>query len=78
MALGSKDANKKLGVIYSPFHGTGGRMVPKLLQLRNFERLKTVSEQMVPTVIFPHYLPRILKIQKPLDWLWRRQMMMMT
>ena len=53
MALGSKDANKKLGVIYSPFHGTGGRMVPKLLELRNFERLKTVSEQMVPNGDFP-------------------------
>ena len=28
-------------------------MFPKLLQLRNFERLKTVSEQMVPNGDFP-------------------------
>ena len=28
-------------------------MVPKLLELRNFERLKTVSEQMVPNGDFP-------------------------
>ena len=34
LSLGKKKNNNKLGLIFSPLHGTGGRLVPKLLKLQ--------------------------------------------
>ena len=35
-------------MIFTPLHGTGGRLVPELLQQQGFENVKVVKEQMVP------------------------------
>ena len=32
LSLGERENNNKLGVVYTPLHGTGGRLVPKLLR----------------------------------------------
>jgi phosphoglucomutase len=40
--------NKKLGVVFTPLHGTGGRLVPELLRQQGFEKVKVVAEQMLP------------------------------
>ena len=46
--MGKVEYNKKLGVVYSPLHGTGARLVPKLMQLQGFSKFKVVEEQMKP------------------------------
>ena len=48
LSLGKKKNNNKLGLIFSPLHGTGGRLVPKLLKLQGFSKLKLVANQMKP------------------------------
>lgn len=66
------DANKTLGIhpeavaeqkdlkiVYSPIHGTGITIVPKMLQAWGFEQVTVVSEQAMPdgnfpTVIYPN------------------------
>ena len=48
LSIGKKKNNNKLGIIFSPLHGTGGRLVPKLLQLQGFSKLKLVEKQMKP------------------------------
>ncbi len=58
----SKDAIKRqkdLKIVYSPIHGTGGVLIPTLLNKFGFENVITVAEQMVvdgnfPTVIYPN------------------------
>ena len=48
LSLGDRENNKKLGVVYTPLHGTGGRLVPELLRQQGFEKVKVVTEQMLP------------------------------
>ena len=48
LSLGKKEYNHNLGIVYSSLHGTGGRLVPKLLKLQGFLKVKEVSEQMRP------------------------------
>ena len=48
LSLGSSENNKKLGVVFTPLHGTGGRLVPELLKRNCFEKVKTIEEQMIP------------------------------
>ena len=48
LSLGQRENNQKLGVIFTPLHGTGGRLVPELLQQQGFENVNVVEEQMVP------------------------------
>ncbi|MBC8258841.1 MAG: phospho-sugar mutase [SAR324 cluster bacterium] len=59
LSLGKRNNNKHLGVIFTPLHGTGGRLVPELLRQQGFNQVKTVAEQMVPdgnfsTVVSPN------------------------
>jgi phosphoglucomutase len=48
LSLGDRENNKKLGVVFTPLHGTGGRLVPELLRQQGFEKVKVVAEQMLP------------------------------
>ena len=48
LSLGEREYNKKLGVVFTPLHGTGGRLVPELLLQQGFEKVKVVAEQMLP------------------------------
>mgnify|MGYP001252234159 FL=1 len=48
LSLGNSENNKKLGVVFTPLHGTGGRLVPELLKRNCFEKVKTIEEQMIP------------------------------
>jgi phosphoglucomutase len=52
LALGSVAENRNLGVVYTPFHGTGGRCVPTLLERRGFA-VQVVAEQIQPDGEFP-------------------------
>lgn len=50
---------KDLVFVYTPIHGTGGQIVPKLFEKAGFKNLHTVEEQMVvdgnfPTVVSPN------------------------
>ena len=59
LSFGKPSQNEQLGVIYTPLHGTGGRLVPRLLKERGFTNLHCVASQMVPdgnfsTVISPN------------------------
>ncbi|MCK9526977.1 MAG: phospho-sugar mutase, partial [Limnochordia bacterium] len=47
------DGTKKLRVLYTPLHGTGGRFVPEILQMAGFSKVSTVEEQMAPDGGFP-------------------------
>ena len=53
LSLGNCGNNKKLGVVFTPLHGTGGRLVPELLRRHCFEKVKVVEKQMVPDGEFP-------------------------
>ena len=53
LSLGNIENNKKLGVVFTPLHGTGGRLVPELLRRHCFEKVKVVKKQMVPDGDFP-------------------------
>ncbi len=48
LSLGKREDNKKLGIVFTPLHGTGGRLVPELLRQQGFENVKVVEQQMVP------------------------------
>ena len=59
LSFGKPSQNEQLGVIYTPLHGTGGRLVPRLLKERGFTNVHCVASQMVPdgnfsTVISPN------------------------
>ena len=59
LSFGKPSQNEQLGVIYTPLHGTGGRLVPRLLKERGFINVHCVASQMVPdgnfsTVISPN------------------------
>ena len=53
----SKDATKKFGnslnMIYTPVHGTGTKLVPKLLERCGITNLKVVETQRIPDGNFP-------------------------
>lgn len=40
-------------IVYTPFHGTGYRLVPEVLRRAGFKQILTVSEQMQPDGDFP-------------------------
>ena len=40
LSLGKREDNKKLGIVFTPLHGTGGRLVPELLRQQGFENVK--------------------------------------
>ncbi len=44
---------KDLAIVYTPFHGTGYRLVPEVLKRAGFENLTCVPEQMVLSGEFP-------------------------
>jgi len=48
LSLGERQNNKNFGVVFTPLHGTGGRLVPELLRQQGFEKVKVVAEQMLP------------------------------
>nr|ADI18978.1 phosphomannomutase [uncultured delta proteobacterium HF0010_10I05] len=59
LSFGKPSQNEQLGVVYTPLHGTGGRLVPRLLKERGFTNLHCVASQMVPdgnfsTVLSPN------------------------
>ena len=59
LSFGKPSQNEQLGVIYTPLHGSGGRLVPRLLKERGFTNVHCVASQMVPdgnfsTVISPN------------------------
>ncbi len=48
LSLGNCENNNKLGVVFTPLHGTGGRLVPELLRRHCFKKVKIVEKQMIP------------------------------
>ena len=59
LSFGKPSQNEQLGVIYTPLHGTGGRLVPRLLKERGFTNVHCVASQMIPdgnfsTVLSPN------------------------
>lgn len=48
LSVGNRSDNRDLGVLFTPLHGTGGRLVPELLRRQGFEQAHTVETQMVP------------------------------
>lgn len=53
------DRQKDLKIVFSPIHGTGGVLIPTVLNKFGFENVITVEEQMIvdgnfPTVIYPN------------------------
>lgn len=48
ITIGNPEHNKNLGVIYTPLHGTGKRLVPKLLKQSGFDNLLEVPVQSDP------------------------------
>lgn len=58
-ALGDTSLNEKLGVVYTPLHGTGNLPVREILKRRNFKQVTVVPEQAEPdpdfsTVEYPN------------------------
>lgn len=45
--------DKEIKIVYTPLHGTGGRMVPKALEIFGFKNVIPVEEQMVEDGNFP-------------------------
>ncbi len=48
-----KKAAKSLKILYTPFHGTGYKLVPRVLTELGFENISYVEEQMIPDGNFP-------------------------
>lgn len=48
-----KSQSKKLKVVYTPLHGTGGKLVTRILGELGFEKIYNVEEQMTPNGKFP-------------------------
>ena len=51
--------HKDLVFVYTPIHGTGGQIIPRLLKKAGFDNVHTVEEQMIvdgnfPTVVSPN------------------------
>lgn len=46
-------SSRDLRVLYTPLHGTGARFVPEILAKAGFEKVSTVTEQMIPDGNFP-------------------------
>ncbi len=44
---------KDLKIVYTPIHGTGVELVPKILQVYGFENITVVEEQKIPDGNFP-------------------------
>ena len=53
LSLGQVEDNTHFPLVYSPLHGTGGRLVPELLRRRGFIKVKVVEEQGAPDGNFP-------------------------
>ncbi len=45
--------HKDLGIVYTPIHGTGHRLVPRILKMKGFENVHCVEEQMFVDGDFP-------------------------
>ena len=48
-----KNESKNLKVVYTPLHGTGSKLVTRVLKELGFEKIYTVDEQMEPNGDFP-------------------------
>lgn len=48
-----RDVGGALGIVYTPFHGTGYQMVPEALRRLGFSKIYCEPEQMVPDGSFP-------------------------
>ena len=48
-----KKVSKELKILYTPFHGTGYKLVPRILTELGFENICYVDEQMIPDGNFP-------------------------
>ena len=48
-----KNQSKQLKVVYTPLHGTGAKLVTRILNEIGFEKIYTVEEQMKPDGNFP-------------------------
>src|SRR5690606_20406278 len=53
------ERQKNLGIVYSPIHGTGYKLVPEALKRLGFTNVHTVKEQTIPdgnfsTVVYPN------------------------
>lgn len=48
-----KKEAKSLKILYTPFHGTGYKLVPRILTELGFENISYVDEQMIPDGNFP-------------------------
>ena len=48
-----KQVADEMAIVYTPLHGTGATVVPKLLKKAGLKKLYTVDEQMVPDGNFP-------------------------
>ncbi len=46
-------ARSDMGIVYTPFHGAGRKLVPEVLSRVGFKRVLTVPEQMIPDGGFP-------------------------
>ena len=50
---GAIKAASGMKIVYTPFHGTGRRLVPEALSRAGFENIVCVEEQMIPDGTFP-------------------------
>lgn len=48
-----KEQAEKLKIVYTPLHGTGGKLVTRVLSEIGFKEVYTVEEQMIPDGDFP-------------------------
>ena len=49
----SRDTDKSLGIVYTPLHGAGAAIVPKLLEKVGYTGVRTVEAQLAPDGTFP-------------------------
>lgn len=49
----SNNSKKDLRIVFSPIHGTTGKLIPLLLSKMNYNSVFTVEEQMIPDGNFP-------------------------
>lgn len=48
-----KQVAEEFGVVYTPFHGTGAKLVPQALRQLGIKHIYPVAEQMIPDGTFP-------------------------
>ncbi|MBN3035034.1 MAG: phospho-sugar mutase [Bacteroidales bacterium] len=53
LSPGLIDRHKNIGIVYTPLHGTGTRLVPMALEAFGFRQVHTVKEQTIPDGSFP-------------------------